>query len=66
MSPYFVLSFMKQEGPEPLRVNGRLDFKELLTTVEGVKRVIRWLRRGIPDQFWLADKMIEEQGSGLT
>jgi hypothetical protein len=27
---------------ETLRVNGRLDFKALLTTVEGVKKVTKW------------------------
>jgi hypothetical protein len=45
---------------EQLRTNGHLDYKTLLTTAEGAKKVTRWwLRRGILEQFRLADKLIE-------
>jgi hypothetical protein len=48
-----------QDTRDQLRVNGRLDFEALLTTVEGVKRVTRWwLRRRILGQFWLAEELI--------
>jgi hypothetical protein len=34
-----VFCLLYQDIREQLKVNGRLDFRELLTTVEGVKRV---------------------------
>jgi hypothetical protein len=47
-------------------MNGGLDFRELLTTVEGVKRVTRWWIRRILEQFRLVGRLIVEQGSGST
>jgi hypothetical protein len=45
---------------EQLRINGRLNFRELLTTAEGVRKVTRWwLRRRILEQFRLAEELIE-------
>jgi hypothetical protein len=46
---------------ERLRVNGRLDFKVLLITVEGVRKVTWWwLRQRILEQFWLAEELIRQ------
>jgi hypothetical protein len=43
-----------------LRTNRRLDFKEQLTTAEGVRKITRWwLRRKILEQFRLAEELIE-------
>jgi hypothetical protein len=48
------------DSREQLRINGRLDFSELLTTAEGVRKVTRWwLRRRVLEQFWLAEELIE-------
>jgi hypothetical protein len=47
-----------QDTRDQLRVNGRLDFKALLTAVERAKKMTKW-------QFWLAEELIGEQGLGL-
>jgi Reverse transcriptase (RNA-dependent DNA polymerase)/Endonuclease-reverse transcriptase len=48
-----------QDTRDSLRINGRLDFKELLSTAEGVRKVTRWwLKRGILEQFRLAAELI--------
>jgi hypothetical protein len=51
-----------QDAREQLRINGRLDFRELLTTVEGTRKVTRWwLRiRRVLEQFRLAEELIED------
>jgi hypothetical protein len=49
-----------KDAREQLRTNGHLDFREPLTTVEGVRKVIRWwLRRRVLEQFRLAEELIE-------
>jgi hypothetical protein len=48
------------DSREQLRINGRLDFRQLLTTAEGVRKVTRWwLRRRVLEQFRLVKELIK-------
>ena len=50
-----------RDARKELRVGGHVDFNELLTTAEGVRKVTRWwIKRGILEQFRLASELIHD------
>jgi hypothetical protein len=56
------LSFAQGIGParNQLHIDGRLDFKRLLTEKEGVSKLTRWwIRSGKLNKFQLANELIK-------